>query len=282
MSVSMDDIFKQIDYLPVFNKSAQKALQLLMQPDTHNKEIADVLKYDPGLTANVLKLANSAYFCRANEIKDLTSAINYLGRDQMYQILTLTTASKYFKKQSKGYEIIQGELWKHSIATGLIAEQLAQYEPTISRGVLFTAGILHDVGKTILSIWVSDLWNDICYLVDKQGVDFLEAEKKVLGFTHSLVGGAILQRWLFDDDIVQASRHHHDNKIHKNPVVRITKLADYMSITMGYMTSDDSLSYKGYEELMEYYKIQTKQMQTILNDCFNIIQTVLDDFTKLD
>jgi len=280
--ISMDDIFKQIEYLPVFNKTAQKALQLILQPDSHNKEIADVIKYDPGLMTNVLKLANTAYFAHAKEIRDLTGAINYLGRDKMFQILTVTTASKYFQGHSKGYELIQGELWKHSITTGIIAEQLATFEPTIHSSILFTAGLLHDIGKTVLSIWVSDLWNDICYLVDKQGVDFLEAEKRVLGFTHSLVGGAILQKWLFEDDIIQATRHHHDNKIHKNPVVRITKLADYLSITMGYMTSEDSLAYKGYEDLMNYYKIQSKNMQIILNNCFNLIQTVLDDFMKLD
>jgi len=280
--ISMDDIFKQIEYLPVFNKTAQKALKLLLEPDSANKDIADVIKYDPGLTINVLKLSNTAYFAHSKEIKDLTAAINFLGRDKMFQILTVTTASKYFQKHAKGYELIQGELWKHSICAGIIAEQLAPLEPDVNKGLLFTAGLLHDIGKTVLSIWVSDLWNDIQYLVDKQGVDFLEAEKRVLGYTHSLVGGAILQRWLFDEDIILATRHHHDLKIHKNPVVRITKLADYLAITMGYMTSEDSLAYKGYEELMNYYKIQSKNMQIIMNDCFNFIQTVLDDFLKLD
>jgi putative nucleotidyltransferase with HDIG domain len=280
--ISMDDIFKQIDYLPVFNKTAQRALQLLMQPDSNNKDIADVIKFDPGLTTNVLKLANSAYFARSKEIKDLAGAINYLGRDKMFQILTLTTASKYFQGHSKGYELIQGELWKHSITTGMIAEHLSFLEPKISKSILFTAGLLHDIGKTVLSIWVSDLWNDILFLVEKQGMDFLDAEKRVLGYTHSLVGGAILQRWLFDDDIIHASRHHHDPKIHKNPVVRIVKIADYLSITMGYMTTEDSLQYKGYDELMEYYKVQSKDMLTIMNDCHNVIQTVIDEFTKLN
>jgi putative nucleotidyltransferase with HDIG domain len=280
--ISMDDIFKQIEYLPAFNKTAQKALQLLMQPDTHTNDIADVIKFDSGLTTNVLKLANSAYFAKSKDITDLTRAINFLGRDKMFQILTVTTASKYFQKQAKGYETIQGELWKHSITTGIIAEQLSYLEPSISKSKLFTAGILHDVGKTILSIWVEELWMDIMYLVDRQQIDFLDAEKRVLGYTHSLVGGAILQRWLFDDDIIQATRHHHDKKIHKNPIVRITKLADYFSIIMGYMTADDNLAYKGYDELIDYYKIPTKNVQVILSDCFNLIDKILDDFIKLD
>ena len=280
--IAMNDILQQIEYLPVFNKAAQKAMQLLLESTTVTKDIADVIKYDSGLTANVLKLANSAYFAHSVEIKDLSAAINYLGRDKMFQILSLSSASKYFKGHSKGYELTQGELWKHSISTGIIAEHLGFLEPNVNSGTLFTAGILHDVGKTILSTWVSDLWNDILYLIDKQHLDFIEAEKRILGYTHALVGGAILQRWLFPEEIISASRYHHENKIHENTVVRIIRLADYLSISMGYMTSEDSLLYLGYEDLMNYYKIKSKDLEKILNTSFEIIQSVLDDFNKID
>ena len=280
--ISMNDILKQIEYLPVFNRTTQKALQLLLDDVDHNKEIAEVIKFDPGLTANVLKLANSAYFAHTVEIKDLTGAINYLGRDKMYQILTLSTASQYFKKQSAGYELMQGELWKHSISVGIVAEYLSYFEPKENKSALFTAGILHDIGKTILSIWVDDLWTDILYLIENQGIDFIEAEKRVLGYTHALVGGAILQRWFFPDNVVLAARNHHDAKIHPNPIVRIIRLADYVSIAMGYMSQQDNMLYQGYKDLMEYYKIQTKDLELIFSDCHNIIQSVLDDFTKIN
>ena len=279
--ISMNDILKQIEYLPVFNRTAQRALQLLVEDVDHNKEIAEVIKYDPGLTANVLKLGNSAYFAHTVEIKDLKGAVNYLGRDKMYQILTLSTASQYFKKLSKGYEMIQGELWKHSISAGIIAEHLSFLEPKVNKSTLFTAGILHDIGKTILSLWVSDLWTDILYLIENQAFDFVEAEKRVLGYTHALVGGAILQRWLFPDDVILAARNHHDSKIHPNPVVRIIRLADYFSISMGFMSQQDNMLYKGYEDLMDHYKIQTKDLENIFSNSLNIIQSVLDDFTGI-
>jgi HD-like signal output (HDOD) protein len=76
--ISMNDILQQIEYLPVFNKTAQRAMQLLLDKANHSKDIADVIKYDSGLTANVLKIANSAYFAHAVEIKDLTG--NHLFR----------------------------------------------------------------------------------------------------------------------------------------------------------------------------------------------------------
>ena len=279
--ISMNDILKQIEYLPVFNRTAQKALQLLLEDTDHNKEIADVIKYDPGLTANVLRLANSAYFAKAIEIKDINSAVNYLGRDKMYQILTLSSASHYFKQQAKGYEHGQGEIWEHSISVGIIAEYLSYLEPKVNKGLFFTAGILHDIGKIILSLWVSDLWRDILFLID-QGVDFIEAEKRILGYTHALVGGAILQRWLFPDDVILTARNHHDLKIHPNPIVRIVRMADYFTITMGYNSQQDSMLYLGYEDLMNYYKIQTKDLEIIFSNCHNIIQTVLEDFTNIN
>lgn len=280
--ISMKDILKQIEFLPVFNQTAQKALKLLLQYDTSNKDIAEVIKYDPGLTANVLKLANSAYFAHSKEINDIVGAVNYLGRDKMFTILTVSTASKYFNKQIKGYELVQGELWKHSISTGVIAEHLSYLEPDINKSSLFTAGILHDIGKVVLSVWVSDLWSDILYMVENNKIEFAEAEKRILGYTHALVGGAILQRWGFPEVIVQAARYHHDTKISNNPMVRIIRLADYMSITLGYSTSEDSLAYKGYDDLMSYYQVQSKDFEKILSDCFEIIKSVMDDFKKID
>ena len=281
MMISMDAILEKIDYLPVFNKTAQKAMTMLLDNQTTNKEIADVIKYDTGLTANILRLANSAYFAHSIEIKDLAGAINYLGHGKMFQMISLSTASKYFKNHAKGYELLQGELWRHSISTGIICEQLSYLEPSVNKATAFTAGILHDVGKIILSTWVSDLWNDILYLIDKQKYDFVAAEKKVLGFTHSVVGGAILQRWLFSDDIIQASRYHHEQKIHNNPVVRLARIADYLSITMGYMTNEDNMLYQGYEDLLNYYQIQSKDLEEMISKCFEIIQSVIDEFSNI-
>ncbi|MCK9329567.1 MAG: HDOD domain-containing protein [Candidatus Cloacimonetes bacterium] len=280
--ISMQAILKQIEFLPVFNQTAQKALKLLLQYDTNNKDIAEVIKYDPGLTANVLKLANSAYFAHSKEINDLLGAVNYLGRDKMFTILTVSTAAKYFSKKLPGYEMFQGELWQHSISTGVIAEHLSYLEPEINKSSLFTAGILHDIGKIVLSTWVSDLWNDIVYMVKNNKTDFVEAENKILGYSHALVGGAILQRWGFPDVIVQAAKKHHEIKINTNPVVRIVRLADYMSILIGFTTSEDNLAYKGYDDLLGYYQVKTKDLEKILNDCFEIIKSVMDDFKKIE
>ena len=280
--ISMNEILKQIDYLPVFNKTAQKALGLLRDEFSSNKEIADVIKYDTGLTANILKLANSAYFAHTVEVKELSNAISFLGRDKIYQIVTLQSSSKYFKNLSEGYESDAGELWKHSISSGIIAEHLSYLEPNVNKGQLFSAAILHDIGKTILCLWVKDEWKVIQDLINNKKIGFAEAEKSVLGYTHCQVGGAILQRWMFPDDIVLSARNHHDEKIHSNPVVRITKLSDYMSIMMGYTTDGDNLQYGGYDELISYYKIKTSELEVILNNCFMIIQSVIDDFYKID
>ena len=280
--ISMQAILKQIEFLPVFNQTAQKALKLLLQYDTNNKDIAEVIKYDPGLTANVLKLANSAYFAHSKEINDLLGAVNYLGRDKMFTILTVSTASKYFNDKIEGYELYQGELWQHSISTGVIAEHLSYLEPEVNKSSLFTAGILHDIGKVVLSTWVKDLWRDIVYIVENNNIEFAEAEKRILGYTHALVGGAILQRWGFPDMIVQAARKHHDLKMSTNPVVRIIRLADYMSILIGYSTSEDSMAYKGYDDIMGYYQVKTKEFEKILNDCYEIIKSVMEDFKKIE
>jgi HD-like signal output (HDOD) protein len=280
--ISIDAIIKQIDYLPSFNQVAHKALGLLTQPNTNIKDIADVIRFDSGLTANIIKISNTAHYSPSREIAEIGMAIKYLGRDKMIQILTISSTSKYFRNISKGYEQIRGELWKHSISTGLIAEYLSYYEPQANKGTLFISGVMHDIGKTILSIWLADLWTDITHLVKNNNVEYLEAEKSVLGFTHSLVSSYILQKWEFPNDVIVAAKHHHERKNHNNPVARITKLADYISILMGYMTSEDNMLYGGYEDLMEFYKIQSNDLQVIMNECFEIIQKVIIAISNVD
>jgi len=276
--ITVQEILKEIEFLPAFNQTAQKALLLIKQDNYSVKELTDIIKFDAALTANILKVSNSAYYAKSKEIHDIGMALSFLGKDQLYSLLTLITSKEYFKNMMDGYEINQGELWEHNLSVAILAESLAHYEKSIDKSVLFTAGLLHDIGKIILNVWIKKEWEKINHLVEHEGLDFLSGEKKVLGFTHAQVGGAVLKHWNFPNEIINAAKHHHDEVLYDDPVVRIICLADYLSFTMGIMTQMDNMKMKGYTNILNYYNIKTREVEALISDNLEKVQHIISEF----
>jgi putative nucleotidyltransferase with HDIG domain len=276
--ITVQEILKEIEFLPAFNQTAQKALLLIKQDNYSVKELTDIIKFDAALTANILKVSNSAYYAKSKEIHDIGMALSFLGKDQLSSLLTLITSKEYFKNMMDGYEINQGELWEHNLSVAILAESLAHYEKAIDKSVLFTAGLLHDIGKIILNVWIKKEWEKINHLVEHEGLDFLSAEKKVLGFTHAQVGGAVLKQWNFPNEIINAAKHHHDELLYDDPVVRIICLADYLSFTMGIMTQMDNMKMKGYTNILNYYNIKTREVEALISDNLEKVQHIISEF----
>lgn len=276
--ITINDIIKEIEFLPAFNQTAQKALELIKHEDYSVKDLSDIIKLDATLTANILKISNSAYYAKNKEIHDVNMAINYLGKEQLYSLLTLITSKGYFVELMEGYEVNQGELWEHNLSVAVLAESLSDYEKNVDKSILFTAGLLHDIGKIILNIWIKKDWDKINKLVEDKGMDFISAEKKVLGFTHAQVGGAILKHWHFPKEIINAAKHHHDDTLYDDPIVRIICLADYLTFTMGIMTQMDNMKMKGYTAVLEHYSIKTREIEMLIGENFEKVQKAIQEF----
>lgn len=275
--ITLQEILRQIDYLPVFNQTAQKVLELLRKEECSLKEVVETIKYDPTITANVLKVANSAYFAHTKEILDIQTAVNFLGKEYMYSVVSISAAKLYFESYIEGYESQTGQIWDHSLCVAVIAEYLQKLEPKINGGTFFTAGLLHDIGKIVLSHWVKDDFNLIYKLVTENKMNFFQAERRVLGYDHSSVGAAILRKWNFPTVFIDVARYHHDPHKYNLPVVRIVAFADYLTILLGFNSQRDSMSYSGYEPILSHYKIKSKDIELFLADTSILIDQILEN-----
>jgi putative nucleotidyltransferase with HDIG domain len=194
---------------PGMPATAGKLLPLLKNPDSDTSKIADILRYDPGLTANILKLTNSAYFGIPAKISSVRQAILLLGWKRLIQLVMTMCMSDLMKDSVEGYDLPKGELWRHSIAVSVASDVLVKGLNISEADEVFTAALLHDIGKLVLGDYVKEDMPKIDAMVAK-GISFEVAEYIVLGTDHAEIGAKILKSWSFPTPLVEAVHWHHD------------------------------------------------------------------------
>jgi putative nucleotidyltransferase with HDIG domain len=202
-------ILAKVKSFPTMPGAGAKMLALLEEPETSVSEIEDILRYDPGLTANVLRLANSAYFGIPSKIGSLKQAVILLGLKRLMQLVVASCVSAIMDKSVPGYDLPAGDMWRHSIAVSLAAEALVKGKKKIKTEDFFTPALLHDVGKLVLGAFVKEELEAIESIAAK-GVPFVVAENMILGTDHAEIGARILAQWNLPADIINAVRWHHD------------------------------------------------------------------------
>ena len=225
----------EVEAFPGMPATAAKLLPLLDNPDSTPSEVENIVKYDPGLTANILKLTNSAYFGIPTKVSSIKQAVILLGWKRLMQVVTTICMSPLMKKAVPGYDLRSGELWRHSIAVSVAAELLVKALKIPDADEVFTAGLLHDVGKLILGNFVKKDLSQIQAMVTK-GISFDVAESMVLGTNHAEVGGQILHKWSFPAELVNAVQWHHDPESCENSCILsdIVHVANSVGLRTGF------------------------------------------------
>ena len=152
-SLPTEEILKAAERLPPFPAVIWKVTALLrrMAPV---REIESVIKYDQAIAAKVLAMSRSAYYARRYAIGSLSDAIVALGDQQLIRVVMTACAARYFESEISGYELKEGEMWQHAVATALIAETVARRLGQKKVLTIYTAALLHDIGKAVLSFYV--------------------------------------------------------------------------------------------------------------------------------
>ena len=225
----------QVKSFPGMPATAARLMPLFQDPDSSASEIEDILRYDPGLTANILKLTNSAYFGLPSQVSSVRQAILLMGRKRLLQLVMTMCMSAIMKKPIPGYELPRGELWRHSVAVSVAADLLIASLNINDVDEVFTAALLHDIGKMVLGSYVLEDLAKIKEMVSK-GISFEVAEYVVLGTNHAAIGARILQSWSLPQELVNAVRWHHDPDSCESRCMLsdVVHVANIMSCCIGY------------------------------------------------
>lgn len=183
-------------------------LQLLAKDDLGLDDVAEIIKADAALSADVLFLANSPLFGMRKTVTGIMHAVALMGLNRVMR-LVITAALRSFGGSARGTPAMN-RCWRHNLACGLICEELAR---TVDQDpdVAYTAGLLHDIGRSgMLCLW-TQRYGPLLDAAPFDPVALLAAERQEFGIAHTEAGAFLLRIWRLPEVLIEAAQLHHDS-----------------------------------------------------------------------
>ena len=202
-----EKLVEEIDSLPRFPENIATLQKKIAEADAELSEIARMVSTDPSLTADLLKVVNSAAFMLPKRVDNIVEAVKLVGLRGLKNLLYQYGAQQVLGSESPETKL----LWEHSYRTAYYAYNLAR-SVTRKREILddvYAGGILHDMGKIIFSSTHPAMINRIERFCRDKGIPSELFEDLSSGLNHAEIGGRIARKWNFPDALVHAIEYHH-------------------------------------------------------------------------
>jgi HD-like signal output (HDOD) protein len=196
ISLTLDEVVRDLEHLPSAPRVLPRLKQVLIDGNTAISEVVELVRLDPGIAARVLQFGNSAYFSHGLRCYTVEEAVNRVGYDQIYELVSTAVASQVLVRPLVTYGMEADELWQNSIACALAAEALAD-QIQIDRNVAYTIGLLHSIGMVAIDDWATRRQPELRLLSKSLPLESCEAERTILGFHQAEAGAALLRVWAF-------------------------------------------------------------------------------------
>ena len=271
----LDRVLSRIEYLKPFPLTVMRVLSMISDGEADMSKVAEVIRRDQAISSGVLRLCNSASSGRRWKTTNIQEAVVFLGIKKLREMVTMSGAMGYFMEMNPGYEHREGELWRHVLAVSVLADRLSDRMKITKRDDVFVAALLHDIGKLVLSEIVQETGDAITYIIENEDKSFDDAEKTILGLDHAEVGGKLLVKWGFPPAIVDAVAKHHAPAVDDDTdLVNVVRMADTLSIIMGYETGIDGLAYRGASDVCRKYNLSHYDIEMVMADSLEEINRV--------
>lgn len=276
-----DQIIKIIKKLPPVSQSLFQILKVLGNKNYSFQDIAKIIEYDPILTARILKLTNSSSLGLKKKFDSVKSSIPYLGEKAIISLAVNSCAGKFYNQELNGYLSEAGELWRHSIMTAIVGKEISIYDlnKKIDPNQVFTAGILHDVGKAIMSV----LLNEKEKPTQQESGTYLDYEEQLTQTDHCQLGAVLADQWGLPDIYKSVIRFHHTPALapeQDKPLVYAVHLSDIVAMEYGMGTGSDALQYTMDPDYNKYFDLDSDKINVIIikaDDEYNKINELFQD-----
>lgn len=277
-------ILREIRDIPPLPDVVVKVMQQTRDPNVSARELTETISMDQGLTGNILRLCNSAYYGIPRVVSSLTQAIMYLGFHTVRSLVLTCSVSNLFNPDKKIYGYSRGGIWYHTVACAMTSELICKRIKPDLHDTAFTAGLLHDVGQLILGVTIKDTSDTIMDLMINGGLNELDAERQVLGFSHEEVGGLLADNWNFPEELIQAIRYHHHPETVPTPSLlpAIVHLADTIVLELGYGIELEQMKYQPSAFALEYLKMDNEKVAEIKEKAAVVIQENTSLFMEIE
>lgn len=232
--ITIEHILKRIKELAPLNPSASRIAGLVASRESSIDDLVKVIKYDQALTIDVLRYANSALSASVRRIATIKDAVIRIGGARILMQLLAKHVKNSMSTALPAYGYSENELWRHSIAAAVAAENLNSFAKVKIDGLSFTSALLHDVGKLILArIAPREDMERIWQKVVEQQCPCAAAEREILGFSHAEIGAEVITAWKLPDSIVVAVRDHHAVRCTGDILTEATIFANTVARSIG-------------------------------------------------
>lgn len=241
--------------LPLLPGVAMEVTSAAAREDTDARALAEILKRDPAMAAHVLRVVNSPAYSPRVQIVSLQQAVGRVGSVKIREIaLVIACRTGVFKV--KGYEGEVDQVFKHSVATALFAQEVArQTRNNVEEA--FLCGLLHDVGRPVLLQALLELTRE------QPGARSREATLNLVSEVHCRAGAALARAWTLPEPVAQAILHHHGPRPEHAASVHITALADTLAhalLDAPEMSADSVREHPALEKLEIYPDVLSKTL----------------------
>lgn len=229
-------ILDDVKTLPTFPENILELRSLCRDANATIESLSDKISLDPSLTADVLRLSNSAGFITGKRINKISEAIMIIGMKNLESLLVASASRKILDKRYRKFE----QVWEHCNKTAYYARRIA-----LENGcgkiadTVFIAGLLHDIGKIVLLSTDLPLVEQISDIVRNRKIRTTTILEEIyIGMSHSTIGSLIADKWNFPEELVESIRYHHA-PLHPLIVNRDTVMIVYLANQLCYMEKKD-------------------------------------------
>jgi len=221
-------IARRIQSLPTLPPVVKKLTAMVESPEVTAKDVGKLISSDQVLSAKVLKLVNSSFYGLSGKVSSISHAVILLGFNVIKGVVLSASVFDIMERSMVG-------LWEHSLGTAIISGTISRNLGLSEPEEISTAALLHDIGKVLVRVSLSEDYDCIVRIAGEQGRAFREAELEVLGVDHADIGSWLSREWGLPRQLIAPITYHHDpgNAPGLQDRVAVVHIADSLAHAFG-------------------------------------------------
>lgn len=228
--IDADELVHKVGELAPLPASTVRLTQMVSDSRCNLDEVTELIAFDQALTLKLLRAANSASSGSAEPVSDVRQAVTRMGTAHVLTLAVAAGAKSHLQAGLPAYGLAEGALWRHAVAAAVGAEVVPRFCGVDVPPETFTAALLHDVGKLVISRFVTpEVARTLAETRDDEALVRLEAETNLLGAHHGELGGRIAEHWSLPARVVKGIVHHHAPERGRDVICDVTYLANHIA-----------------------------------------------------
>jgi len=277
----INTIISKIDEFPTLPSIYIKLNEVISDTNSNAEDVAKVISQDQASVSKILKVVNSPIYGFKRDIKTISQSVVMLGFSEIKNlVLTLSILESF--KEIENFKLLKPiELWKFSIATGIIAKIIAVSKGNKELERIFILGILHGIGKLLFMEMLPELYEKVITYSFENQISTRETEIKIIGMHNSTAGRLLADRWHLPTEIKDIIKYHIigdiDGKYDENvAIIHVsTIVADMLKLGNSGEFKDRYLNVSSFNKLNLENNFFTKNLGRILTEYNEIVSLML-------